>query len=101
MNLAPQIADHGAGAAQGEGDLRVLFHRLNNQLGIILAHAELMEVNAATLHSPARSVFPPCSCNGTARESNNRSRRESAVQNGTYAPVSPSCCLSRERPPKI
>lgn len=27
----------------GAGDLRVLLHRLNNQLGIILAHAELLE----------------------------------------------------------
>ena len=25
------------------GDLRALLHRLNNQLGIILAHAELLE----------------------------------------------------------
>ena len=25
------------------GDLRLLFHRLNNQLGIILAHAELLD----------------------------------------------------------
>ena len=30
----------------GEGDLRVLLHRLNNQLGIILAHAELLERKA-------------------------------------------------------
>ncbi len=29
----------------GAGDLRVLLHRLNNQLGIILAHAELIEAN--------------------------------------------------------
>lgn len=29
------------------GDLRLLFHRLNNQLGIILAHAELLEAKAA------------------------------------------------------
>jgi hypothetical protein len=28
------------------GDLRALLHRLNNQLGIILAHAELLEVKA-------------------------------------------------------
>jgi hypothetical protein len=28
-------------------DLRLLFHRLNNQLGIILAHAELLEAKAA------------------------------------------------------
>jgi len=27
-------------------DLRLLFHRLNNQLGIILAHAELLESKA-------------------------------------------------------
>jgi hypothetical protein len=26
--------------------LRLLFHRLNNQLGIILAHAELLEAKA-------------------------------------------------------
>jgi hypothetical protein len=28
------------------GDLRTLLHRLNNQLGIILAHAELLEAKA-------------------------------------------------------
>ena len=28
------------------GELRLLFHRLNNQLGIILAHAELLEARA-------------------------------------------------------
>ena len=28
-------------------DLRLLLHRLNNQLGIILAHAELLESKAA------------------------------------------------------
>ena len=27
-------------------ELRLLFHRLNNQLGIILAHAELIEAKA-------------------------------------------------------
>jgi hypothetical protein len=27
-------------------ELRLLFHRLNNQLGIILAHAELLEAKA-------------------------------------------------------
>jgi GAF domain-containing protein len=29
-----------------DGDLRALLHRLNNQLGIILAHAELLERKA-------------------------------------------------------
>ncbi len=28
-------------------ELRLLFHQLNNQLGIILAHAELLETKAA------------------------------------------------------
>ena len=28
-------------------ELRLLFHRLNNQLGIILAHAELLETKAS------------------------------------------------------
>ena len=29
-----------------DADLRMLFHRLNNQLGIILAHAELLEAKS-------------------------------------------------------
>ena len=29
-------------------ELRLLFHRLNNQLGIILAHAELLEAKPPT-----------------------------------------------------
>ena len=38
--------------------LRLLFHRLNNQLGIILAHAELMEAKAGddTTRSRAAQV---------------------------------------------
>jgi hypothetical protein len=32
--------------APAESELRALFHRLNNQLGIILAHAELLESKA-------------------------------------------------------
>ena len=37
-------------------DLRVLFHRLNNQLGIILAHAELLEAKAADEMNRARAA---------------------------------------------
>lgn len=33
-------------APQMDAELRLLFHRLNNQLGIILAHAELLEAKA-------------------------------------------------------
>jgi hypothetical protein len=37
-------------------ELRLLFHRLNNQLGIILAHAELLEAKAADEKSRARAA---------------------------------------------
>jgi hypothetical protein len=36
-------------------ELRLLFHRLNNQLGIILAHAELLEAKAADAGTRARA----------------------------------------------
>ncbi len=36
-------------------ELRLLFHRLNNQLGIILAHAELLEAKAADEMHRARA----------------------------------------------
>ena len=38
-----------------ESELQVLFHRLNNQLGIILAHAELLEAKAADEPNRARA----------------------------------------------
>ena len=34
------------GSMNESPELRLLFHRLNNQLGIILAHAELLEAKA-------------------------------------------------------
>ena len=37
-------------------ELRLLFHRLNNQLGIILACAELLEVKAADDASRSRAA---------------------------------------------
>ena len=37
-------------------ELRLLFHRLNNQLGIILAHAELLESKATDDTSRARAA---------------------------------------------
>lgn len=36
-------------------ELRLLFHRLNNQLGIILAHAELLEAKATDDMNRARA----------------------------------------------
>ena len=38
------------------GELRLLFHRLNNQLGIILAHAELLEAKATDDVNRARAA---------------------------------------------
>ena len=37
-------------------ELRLLFHRLNNQLGILLAHAELLEAKAADEMNRARAA---------------------------------------------
>jgi hypothetical protein len=38
-------------------DLQLLFHRLNNQLGIILAHAELLEAKAPDPTNRARAAL--------------------------------------------
>ncbi len=45
MNLAADLQDLRDDPA-GNIDLRLLFHQLNNQLGIVLAHAELLEAKA-------------------------------------------------------
>ena len=52
-------------------ELRLLFHRLNNQLGIILAHAELLEAKAADDMNRARAsqvVSSVLEAMGTAKE---------------------------------
>jgi hypothetical protein len=52
-------------------DLRLLFHRLNNQLGIILANAELLEAKATDEPNRARAaqlVSSALDALGTARE---------------------------------
>jgi hypothetical protein len=36
-------------------DFRLLFHRLNNQLGVVLAHAELLESKLSDAPSRARA----------------------------------------------
>ena len=59
------------GAMEQPPELRQLFHRLNNQLGIILAHAELMEKKAADETSRSRAtqvVSSVLDAMGTARE---------------------------------
>ena len=52
-------------------ELRLLFHRLNNQLGIILAHAELLEAKAPDEMNRARAsqvVSSTLEAMGTAKE---------------------------------
>ena len=52
-------------------ELRLLFHRLNNQLGIILAHAELLESKAPDDMNRARAgqvVSSALEAMGTAKE---------------------------------
>jgi len=52
-------------------ELRLLFHRLNNQFGIILAHAELLEAKAADDMLRARAsqvVASTLEAMGTAKE---------------------------------
>jgi hypothetical protein len=50
---APGAHDVGVGA---DPELRELFHRLNNQLGVILAHGELLEAKAADPSQAARAA---------------------------------------------
>jgi hypothetical protein len=52
-------------------ELRLLFHRLNNQLGIILAHAELLESKATddvVRSRAAQVVSSTLEAMGTAKE---------------------------------
>jgi hypothetical protein len=52
-------------------ELQLLFHRLNNQLGIILAHAELLESKAPDDANRARAsqvVSSTLDAMGTAKE---------------------------------
>jgi hypothetical protein len=52
-------------------ELHRLFHRLNNQLGIILAHAELLEAKAGDDANRARAaqvVSSTLEAMGTAKE---------------------------------
>ena len=75
MIVTPPMTDPGTSGARTEPDLRMLFHRLNNQLGIILAHAELMEAKAGDEAGRARAaqvVTSVLDAMGTAREIRNR-----------------------------
>ncbi len=56
-------------------DLRLLFHKLNNQLGIILSHAELLEAKSPDIMNRARAsqvVASVLEAMGTAKELRSR-----------------------------
>ena len=79
MNVAPHPQPSGAGSTEPSPDLRVLFHQLNNQLGIILAHAELLEIKLADEGHRARAaqvVSSVLDAMGTARQIRIRSEAE-------------------------
>ena len=44
-----------AGGTEMDPELRLLFHKLNNQLSIVLAHAELLESKAVNDFERARA----------------------------------------------
>ena len=65
--------------APQDPDLRSLFHQLNNQLGIILAHAELLELKVADEGHRARAsqvVSSVLDAMGTARKIRIRSEAD-------------------------
>jgi hypothetical protein len=56
--------------------LRLLFHQLNNQLGVVLAHAELLEAKSPDVTHRARAeqvVRSVLEALGTAKEIRRRS----------------------------
>ena len=70
-------ADDRTRASDDTGDLGLLFHRLNNQLGIILANAELLEAKSADEMARARAaqvVASVLDAMATAREIRHHSR---------------------------
>ena len=76
MNLSSDVYDPGGDPLQMDADLRLLFHQLNNQLGIVLAHAELLEAKAIDDVNRARAaqvVSSVLDAMGTAREIRRRS----------------------------
>ena len=68
------------GSMNESPELRLLFHRLNNQLGIILAHAELLEAKATDPTNRARAaqvVASVLDAMGTATEIRSLQNRSS------------------------
>ena len=71
MSLPSSTDGREADESRKERELQALFHRLNNQLGIVLAHAELMEAKASDVVNRDRAsqiVSGALAALGTVRE---------------------------------
>ena len=76
--MMPAADNRSRTTGEGTEDLGLLFHRLNNQLGIILANAELLEAKAADEMTRARAsqvVASVLDAMATAREVRIRSKQ--------------------------
>jgi hypothetical protein len=72
-------ADASSDPALESPELRLLFHRLSNELGIILAHAELLETKAVDQTSRVHAtqvVSSVLDAMSTVREIRDRGRTE-------------------------
>jgi GAF domain-containing protein len=71
-----------ADAQHIDAQLRTLFHQLNNQLGIVLAHAELLEAKTTDASNRARAeqvVRSVIDAMGTAKEIRRHSEPHATV----------------------
>ena len=71
------------GSMDESPELRLLFHRLNNQLGIILAHAELLESKTQDDAHRARAaqvIASALEAMGTVKEIRHRTTTAPAVE---------------------
>jgi hypothetical protein len=81
VNLAAHLPDITPSPVGASPEMRRLFHQLNNQLGIILAHAELLEVKVVDDGHRARAsqvVSSVLDALTTAREIRRRSEAAGA-----------------------
>lgn len=82
-------------------ELQLLFHRLNNQLGIILAHAELLESKVPDAPSRARAsqvVASALEAMGTVKDlRQDPSRHPTSRNNCAFRTVSRSQFRDRHR----
>ena len=80
--MSSPLLHTGVDAPQTEPELHRLFHQLNNQLGIVLAHAELLEAKASDTAYRARAaqvIKSVLDAMGTAKEIRRRSEPQDTL----------------------